>query len=81
MRLRELREEMELTQRVVADYLHIEQNTYSQYENGVRQIPIPLLINLALYYSVSCDYLLGITEERKPYPRSKITAYNRDKKN
>ncbi len=68
MRLRELREEQYLTQRQIAEHLHIGQNTYSQYENGIRQIPIPLLIRLARFYSVSCDYLLGITDTRTPYP-------------
>ena len=70
MRLRDLREDSDLTQRALADYLHIRQNTYSQYETGQRQLPIDILIRLALYFDTSTDYLLGITNEREPYPRS-----------
>ena len=69
MRLRDLREDHDLSQNAVADYLHIRQNTYSQYENGRRQIPIDMLVRLALLYDTSVDYLLGLTPERKPYPR------------
>ena len=68
MRLRELREDRDLKQKDLAEYLHIRQNTYSQYENGQRQVPIEVLIALAKYYRTSTDYLLGLTRERKPYP-------------
>ena len=68
MRIRDLREDHDLTQRAVAEYLHIRQNTYSQYENGQRQIPIDALIALAKFYHTSTDYILGLTEVRKPYP-------------
>lgn len=67
MRIRDLREDNDLTQKDVADFLHIKQNTYSQYENGQRQIPIAALISLARYYKTSTDYILGLTDERKPY--------------
>ena len=70
MRLRDLREDSDLTQRALADHLHIRQNTYSQYETGQRQLPIETLIQLAMYFDTSTDYLLGITNERKPYPRN-----------
>ena len=70
MRLRDLREDSDTTQKELAAYLHIRQNTYSQYENGRRQIPLELLVQLALYFDTSTDYLLGITNERKPYPRA-----------
>ena len=69
MRLRELREDNDLTQKALAEYLHIRQNTYSQYENGQRQIPLELLIMLARYYDTSTDYILGITDTKMPYPR------------
>ena len=69
MRLKDLREDSDITQKTIADYLHIKQNTYSQYENGQRQIPISLLINLAKYYDVSTDYILGLTNIKKPYPK------------
>jgi transcriptional regulator with XRE-family HTH domain len=70
MRLRDLREDADLTQNDLADYLHIKQNTYSQYENGQRQLPIPLLIALAEYYHTSTDYILHLTDEKKPYPKN-----------
>ena len=59
MRIRDLREDNDLTQKEIAEYLHIKQNTYSQYENGHRQIPIEMLIQLARFYQVSIDYLVG----------------------
>ena len=68
MRIKDLREDSDFTQKRVADYLHIKQNTYSQYENGQRQIPITALIMLAKLYGTSTDYLLGLTDERRPYP-------------
>ena len=67
MRIRDLREDNDLTQKDVADFLHIKQNTYSQYETGKRQIPIDALIALAKYYGISTDYILGLTDEKKPY--------------
>lgn len=71
MRLKDLREDRDLTQKALADYLHIRQNTYSQYENGQRQIPLNTLIQLAYYFHTSTDYILGLTDERRPYPRKK----------
>ena len=68
MRIRNLREDADLTQQQVEQILHINQNTYSQYENGHRQIPIDVLIALAKLYHTSIDYLLGLTNQRKPYP-------------
>ena len=69
IRLKKLREENMLTQKTVADFLHVRQNTYSQYETGQRQIPIDNLIELADFYKVSVDYLLGLTDEETRYPR------------
>ena len=71
MRLRDLREDKDLTQKELAEYLHIRQNTYSQYETGQRQIPIDLLVQLARFYNTSVDYLLSLTDETIPYPRKK----------
>ncbi len=68
MRLRDLREDNDITQKEIANYLHIKQNTYSQYENGQRQIPTDFIIMLARYYKVSTDYILGLTDVKKPYP-------------
>ena len=59
MRLRELREDRDVTQKELADILHIRQNTYSQYETGVIELTASTLIKLADFYGVSVDYLLG----------------------
>ena len=67
MRIKDLREDHDLTQSDVADYLHIKQNTYSQYETGQRQLPLECLIALAKLYKTSTDYILGLTQEKKPY--------------
>lgn len=69
MRLKDLREDFDVTQSDIAQYLHIKQNTYSQYENGKRQLPIDILIKLAKYYNVSTDYILELTDYPEPYPR------------
>jgi len=71
MRIKDLREDRDITQREIAEYLHVKQNTYSQYENGQRQLPIECLIALARFYQVSTDYILGLTDEKEPYPQSK----------
>ena len=70
MRLKELRETCSKTQTEIAQFLHIKQNTYSQYENNQRQIPIDLLINLAKFYNVSVDYILELTNIDIPYPEN-----------
>ena len=67
MRLRDLREDRDLTQSEIAKLLHIKQNTYSQYENGQRQIPLEMLITLAKYYETSIDYIVGLTDNKKAY--------------
>lgn len=71
MRLRDLREDHDLTQQALADILYIRQSAYSQYETGRRPVPIEVLIRLSEYYNTSVDYLLGLTNEIKPYPRKK----------
>ena len=69
MRIKDLREDADLTQQDLASYLHIKQNTYSQYENRKRQLPLEILIRLAEFYHVSTDYILGLTDVDVPYPR------------
>ncbi len=64
MRLKELREDLDLKQKDIADYLNIKQNTYSQYENGQRQLPVEVLVKLSRYYNVSADYVLGLTDKK-----------------
>ncbi len=67
MRLKELREDSDITQKHLAELLHIKQNTYSQYENGQRQPPMDTLIALARFYKVTLDYLVGISDIKNPY--------------
>ena len=69
-RLKEIREDKDLLQKDIAKILNVTQVAYSCYEIGRRQIPIDALIKLALFYHTSIDYLLGLTDERKPYPKS-----------
>ena len=69
--IRDLRIDAGLTQREVAEYLNIKQNTYSQYEIGVLNYPVDVLCRLADYYHVSVDYLLGRTDEKTPYPKKR----------
>lgn len=68
-RLRNLREDRDLNQTAVARILHVSQTTYSRYESGSLDIPSGSLIALAEYYGTSVDYLLGLTDEPRPYPR------------
>ena len=65
-RLRDLRDDKDLTQQNVADYLHINQRTYSRYENDQR-----ILSALADFYDTSVDYLLERTDIKDPYPQKK----------
>lgn len=67
--IRNLRIDGGYTQKQIAEYLHIKQNTYSQYEIGVLNYPVEVIIKLADFYGVSTDYLLGRTSEREPYPK------------
>ena len=67
--IRSLRIDNGYTQKQIGEYLGISQNTYSQYEIGVLNYPIEVLMKLADFYNVSVDYLLGRTGEKKPYPK------------
>lgn len=68
-RIRDLREDRDLYQRDLADFLQCTQVCYSNYEIGKRDIPTDVLIKLSEFYSTSVDYLLGLTDVTKPYPR------------
>ncbi len=70
-RIRDLREDHDLTQKQVGQILNMSQTGYSQYEIGKNDIPTRILIALSEYYNTSVDYLLGLTDEEKPYPRKK----------
>lgn len=67
MRLKDLREDRDLTQEKIASILNCKQNTYQQYESGKRQIPIDSLKKLAIFYNTSIDYIVELTDEIKPY--------------
>ena len=69
-RLKEIRKDRDLTQTDIANYLGMKQQQYSEYEIGKRLIPIETLDKLADYYDTSIDYLIGRTDERKPYKKS-----------
>ena len=70
-RLRDLREDSDLLQKDIAEYLKCSQVCYSYYELGRRDIPTDVLIKLAVSYDTSVDYLLGLTDEKRPYTRAK----------
>jgi transcriptional regulator with XRE-family HTH domain len=71
LRIREIREDSDITQRQVGEYLMCDQSLYSKYERGEREIPLRLLIALARYYNVSLDYLAGLTDVKAPYPKDR----------
>ena len=68
-RIRDLREDKDLSQTTIAKFLNMSQTGYSKYEVGTNDIPTKILIQLARFYNTSVDYLLGITDEIKPYKR------------
>ena len=70
-RIRDLREDRDLLQKDVAEYLNCSQVCYSYYEIGRRDLPTDVLIRLAGFYNTSTDYILGLTDDPKPYPQSK----------
>lgn len=69
LRIRDMREDRDLTQQQVAEYLHCDQSLYSKYERQERDVPLHILEELALFYHTSIDYLVGLTNEQKPYER------------
>lgn len=75
-RIKDLREDNDWTQQYIADLLYINRSTYSAYENGANAVPIEVLINLAKLYNTSVDYLLGLTDETKPYPKGQYKSHS-----
>lgn len=71
LRLKDLREDKDLLQKDIAKIINISQTNYSKYELEKINIPNNVLIRLAEFYNTSTDYILGITNETKPYPRAK----------
>ena len=70
-RLRDFREDRDISQQKMAELLNVAQTTYSDYERGKINIPLDTLKKLALFFDTSIDYLLELTDESKPYPRKK----------
>lgn len=70
-RIRNLREDLDLTQTQIGKMLNISQRTYSHYESGTREIPLDLLIKLADIFDVSIDYLLERTDKKEYYQKHK----------
>ena len=82
-RIRDLREDNDLSQKFIADFLHVHQTTYSDYELGNLNIPTHILIQLADFYDTSIDYLLERTDYKLPYPRkmsNNMLTNNKSKK-
>ncbi len=70
-RLKDFREDKDISQKKMAEILNIAQTTYSDYELGKINIPLNTLKKLALFFDTSIDYLLELTDVSKPYPRKK----------
>ena len=70
-RLKNLREDLDLNQKTLAKILHCSQSTYSRYETDICNVSIDLLKELAIFYNTSVDYIIGLTNNKKPYERSK----------
>lgn len=68
IRIRNLREDSDLTQQEIADILGTSQTMYARYERGANEMPIRHLLRLAQFYNVSLDYLCGLTCKKYPYP-------------
>ena len=70
-RIKDLREDADMTQQQIADKLFIHRRTYSSYELGIRGIPTEILSAIADIYDTSTDYLIGRTDVKKAYPKAK----------
>ena len=68
-RIRDLREEKDLSQKQISTYLICDQSLYSKYELGKREIPLNIIIKLADFYQTSIDYIIERTDEKAPYPK------------
>ena len=70
-RIRDLRDDSDMTQKQIAVYLNCSQQVYSNYELGQRDVPTQVLLLLSKLHKTSVDYILGVTDEKKPYPKSR----------
>lgn len=71
LRIRDLREDADMTQKEVAEYLNGNQSNYSKTERGLRPLSLDDAVLLAQLYKTSVDYLIGLTDVKKPYPKSR----------
>lgn len=69
-RIRDLREDCDMSQAALAKILGMSQTGYSKYETGENDIPTSILIKLARHHNTSIDYMLGLTNEKTPYPHA-----------
>ncbi|MBE6857217.1 MAG: helix-turn-helix transcriptional regulator [Ruminococcus sp.] len=69
VRIRNLREDSDKTQKEVSQYLFCDQSLYSKYERGLREVPVSIVIKLAKLYNTSTDYILGLTDRKEPYEK------------
>ena len=74
LRIRDLREDKDFTQKQIAEFLMCDQSLYSKYERGERALPLEYAEQLAGFYHTSIDYLVALTDEKEPYPREKRTT-------
>ncbi len=70
-RIKDLREDKDLSQKDIAKILNMSQTGYSKYEVGTNDIPTKILISLSVFYNTSVDYILGLTDNPQPYKRTK----------
>lgn len=69
-RISELREDHDYKQKEIADVINVAQTTYSDYERGIVRIPVEYLIRLAEFYNVDMNYLCGVSNVKRPFPRN-----------
>ena len=67
LRIRDMREEKGITQQQISEYLNCDQSLYSKYERGEREVPLEIMVKLAMLFETSIDYLVRLTDNRQPY--------------
>ena len=75
-KIRDLREDNDMTQKQIANIIHVGQHTYSDYELGNTRIPIDTLIKLAEYFDVDMNYICALDDRKRPFPRHKSHNYS-----
>ena len=67
LRIRDMREEKDITQQQISEYFNCDQSLYSKYERGEREVPLEIMVKLAMLFETSIDYLVRLTDNRQPY--------------